>query len=67
MQWAVVPRGQPWIRGAVAAAALLNGSSLVRAAARIPGSRFNKDVVRSAIDGSMGITGLGLLLAALAA
>jgi len=51
----------------MAAAAPPNGLCLVRAAARVPKSQVSKNVVKSAIDGSMGTIGLGYLLAALAA
>lgn len=55
------------MRSVSALAALANGCALLRAAGRIPGSGFDKGVVKGAIEGSMGSIGLGLLLTAMTA
>ncbi len=67
VQWALAPSLQPWMRGIFALAALANGCALLRAAGKIPGSDFDKGVVKAAIEGSMGPIGMGLLLTAMTA
>ncbi|CAL8467253.1 g6789 [Coccomyxa elongata] len=65
--WALAPSLQPWMRSVSALAALANGCALLRAAGKIPGSGFDKGVVKAAIEGSMGPIGMGLLLTAMTA